>query len=391
MEKDWKSALQSLKSGDEIPIPENSKKRKSNLEEENSMKNDCETKNTHLGVSAQSRATAPYNFVPLNCKIIENKDEPIFDNYCNKRNTGYIDIEIKNLTDLYIRDTSIKNERSNEFFGSKNKLRIPGSSIRGMIRNLVEILSFGKFHNTNFEKKFYYRSFADKSVEHANNYKRKMMGEKKIKVNEVNKSGATQLIETGFIRKIGNQYFIFPVDDEIKFYRVEEDLCLEQGILENRMSRPVVINNQQNLNGRTKYVENRNYNENEAFNIMKVKFRSEPESVHENHSRNLYYAKVTDIKLDDDTLEQDWISAYLICTGWMQGRKPTQQNDGSKGKHMHWIINANHSESPLEVPQEVINNYIWDKDRKGINILSEDFSKIFERGVPCFFFFFFEN
>lgn len=126
---------------------------------------------------------APYNFIPLNDKIVKAKDLPDYDKYHNNRYTGFIELEIRTLTPVYIRDTltvdeykkKIEEEENNknnenkksqgyinsDFFSPGGLIRIPGSSLRGMIRTLVEIVSFGKF-GFFYDRRFYYRSFADK-------------------------------------------------------------------------------------------------------------------------------------------------------------------------------------------------------------------------------------
>jgi CRISPR/Cas system CSM-associated protein Csm3 (group 7 of RAMP superfamily) len=105
-------------------------------------------------------AKAPYNFVPLNQTVVEAEQIPDFDKYHNDRYTGYIDIEIENLTPLYIQNSVKGKQKSSDFFNVDGKYIIPGSSIRGMIRTLVEIISYGKFGYFNDER-LYYRGLAD--------------------------------------------------------------------------------------------------------------------------------------------------------------------------------------------------------------------------------------
>ncbi len=109
---------------------------------------------------------APYNFIPLNKHTIlsdwgEWKQIPPFNKYhkeCGEKKvyTGRIEINATAKTPIYIRDLSLalrKDEQPEGFFGETiNNLRIPGSSIRGMIRNLVEIVSHGKFLSTDYQR-----------------------------------------------------------------------------------------------------------------------------------------------------------------------------------------------------------------------------------------------
>ncbi len=126
-------------------------------------------------------AYAPYNFVPLNQKIVViNPEIPEANKYHTNRNTGWIELEIETLTPLYIRGTLTKDEilagkeskDKPDFFSPADRVRIPGSSLRGMTRNLVEIVSYGRFHFSD-DKRLYYRGLADRS-NLRDEYQRKM-------------------------------------------------------------------------------------------------------------------------------------------------------------------------------------------------------------------------
>ncbi len=144
------------------------------------------SKDTYQNPKSQTQeyyfSKAPYNFIPLNNELITIKKEciPSFDTYHKDLYTGYISLEIETLTPLYIRDTLNDEEYSKmlanrkrkdnkkekpfanpAFFSPGSLIRIPGSSMRGMIRTLIEIVSFGKFINFH-DRKLYYRSFADR-------------------------------------------------------------------------------------------------------------------------------------------------------------------------------------------------------------------------------------
>lgn len=98
-----------------------------------------------------AQAVAPYNFVPLNSKLIEAQTPPANGHatYDPERLSGYIELSIEALTPLFIRG------KGNRFLLLNDKPVIPGSSLRGMTRTLVEILTFGKFQS--FEDKQLYK------------------------------------------------------------------------------------------------------------------------------------------------------------------------------------------------------------------------------------------
>ena len=153
----------------------------------------------------QSKARAPYNFIPLNEKVVDAEPVPDFNRYYNKdkgkgRYSGYIDLELETVTPLYIRRES----GSSEFFSIDGKVKIPGSSMRGMIRTIVEIASFSKFKFFN-DSRLYYRALADRSS--LRSYYNQKIKDKKA----------------GYLIFKDNKYFIHPAAGYDRF----EDVSME--------------------------------------------------------------------------------------------------------------------------------------------------------------------
>lgn len=107
------------------------------------------------------KATASYNFIPLNHKneFAKFKKPDDFDNFNGI--SGEINLTITTKTPFFIGDEQKQGEVKKFFSIDGVTPKIPGSSLRGMIRNLVEIVSYGKFENTNLTT-FYYRNMAGK-------------------------------------------------------------------------------------------------------------------------------------------------------------------------------------------------------------------------------------
>jgi CRISPR-associated protein (TIGR03986 family) len=99
--------------------------------------------------------TAPYNFVPLNKEVFypewsNNGNEISHDVPFSDGASGVIDITITAKSPIFIRNHSKDKDKLSEEFchsilndGSK-QYYIPGSSIKGIVRSVLEILSFGK-------------------------------------------------------------------------------------------------------------------------------------------------------------------------------------------------------------------------------------------------------
>ncbi|MDD3925067.1 MAG: TIGR03986 family CRISPR-associated RAMP protein [bacterium] len=121
-------------------------------------------------------ATAPYNFVPLpNCIYTvangieangrEIRPWKMHDQFVPGTHSGWIDLSIKTLTPLFIRGPVIRSDdkwdkrdsrlRPEPFTTPDGRPLIPGSSLRGMIRTLVEILSFSKIVPVTEERPFF--------------------------------------------------------------------------------------------------------------------------------------------------------------------------------------------------------------------------------------------
>lgn len=171
----------------------------------------------------QHPASAPYSFIPLNEKVVEvTTPIPPCNQYDPERHTGWIDLEIETKTPLYIRDTLTREELDEQakieeenkknktkkrsinpdFFSPAGKIRIPGSSLRGMIRNLVEIVSFGKFGAFD-DRRLYFRGLADIS---------NLRKEYQDRMSSFDRNSRRPLykMSAGVLRKQGLQYVIVP-------------------------------------------------------------------------------------------------------------------------------------------------------------------------------------
>jgi len=115
-------------------------------------------------------ATAPYNFVPINEKVITAKSFKGFDSYnTHEAITGHIEFEIEALTPVFIRgmrgqkelDENVDSKAISSFFSPTEKPCLPGSSLRGMVRNIVEIISWSRLA-ADQHRHYYYRGLAER-------------------------------------------------------------------------------------------------------------------------------------------------------------------------------------------------------------------------------------
>jgi len=138
----------------------------------------------HVNPPQNNSATAPYNFVPLPNQILSVaegiqvhdariKPWEMHDQYIPDTHSGSVKFRVKTLTPLFIRGA--RNRQGDHWDTRESRLRpapytthdghpaIPGSSLRGMVRSLVEILSFSKIQPVSNNKPFF-RSVADDRI-----------------------------------------------------------------------------------------------------------------------------------------------------------------------------------------------------------------------------------
>lgn len=97
-----------------------------------------------------SEITVPYAFVPLSkwVYVPEWSYRVSHDIPLDESLSGAIDLRLKNSTELCVGGSGNKSDKSNTVKWAATpdgKLIIPGSSIKGMLRNIIEIAGFGKF------------------------------------------------------------------------------------------------------------------------------------------------------------------------------------------------------------------------------------------------------
>lgn len=153
----------------------------------------------------------PYAFVPLNervyflseeeCKLLENVQDVPFENGYS----GRIDLKLKSETPF-----CVKIEANN---GNVPFYTIPGSSIKGMIRSVFEIITMSNYRNGVRDDRYSFRDLGKNS-------------------NYALKSGKEQ--KSGILIKLNEKYYIHPCESEKQSYtEIEKSLGLFPSTLVN--------------------------------------------------------------------------------------------------------------------------------------------------------------
>ncbi len=209
----------------------------------------------HKNPSPNRTASAPYNFVPLPEVVVTAVDDPNdlpdHDRYYPNRHTGYFEVTLTTKSPLYVRcpftreefdldeqgkdrngrevdnqtryADRIKNTPDFFYTHDRNQPVIPGSSLRGMLRSVLEIASYGKVQWVT-EKRLIYRAVGDPSSL-GSHYRERMLGPNKTRLPDMHFDYPSLQLRGGYLRRTNTGWAIQPAKD-IKgetFVHVEYD------------------------------------------------------------------------------------------------------------------------------------------------------------------------
>ena len=156
---------------------------------------------------------APYNFVPFERKVYQPVKEEqlgVHDVINDELITGEITYDIEAITPLFV---NAGKDRGNTFFKNENgNIAIPGSTLRGLIRNNVQILSASDFGDDIDDYKLMYRHVATGKLKKkygsilGNSSVSYRMGDKTVNVSVLKN------VKAGYIKKDGNKMYIYPAN-----------------------------------------------------------------------------------------------------------------------------------------------------------------------------------
>jgi CRISPR-associated protein (TIGR03986 family) len=125
-----------------------------------------------LHVREDREALAPYNFVPLPERVVPAEPRLTHDRYHEGRHTGRIECTLTTASPLYVRSgltleqlqAGLEAKDVPDFFAlhQAGSPVIPGSSLRGMLRAMVEIAGYGKMEKVTDRPRFFYRAVASR-------------------------------------------------------------------------------------------------------------------------------------------------------------------------------------------------------------------------------------
>lgn len=178
-----------------------------------------------------NRATAPYNFIELPDKVLEQEPDGSgrtkHDRFVRRPgivHSGYFDCELTTHSPLYIRgmmesadyqrnghkrfdqlSPQEQRKRAEFFKDAEDQPQIPASSLRGLIRNMFEIVTNGKMSRVS-SRRYAYRSFEGKGRSLHTHYFDQIMkdesqgGDKRYRPR----------VRAGYMKRVGEDWFVQP-------------------------------------------------------------------------------------------------------------------------------------------------------------------------------------
>lgn len=191
---------------------EESKKKFNNKQNNSQMNNKTQDKNTcSKNQDKGGYVGAPYNFVPFPQKIYEYPEKEVTAHNSVEEGllSGEIIYEMTAETPIFVdsgekdKDKKSKGEFYKNAYG---KYSIPGSTVRGLIRNNVQILGFSSFGRDIDDYALMYRNVANGAEKVRYNT---VLGNKSLPVGNNVKISVLKNVKAGYIKKEGTEYYIY--------------------------------------------------------------------------------------------------------------------------------------------------------------------------------------
>lgn len=262
--------------------------------------------------------TTPYNFVPLSDKVVcpPWSSQVSHDIPFEGSESGMLKLTIEAKSPIYVRNgvnkNAIKSTR-NDFNHFDNQYFIPSSSIKGMIRSVLEIMSFGRMGNKVNNHRYSVRDFQNSDIYPKETFSKDIL--------------------CGWLQKIEGEYFLTNCGKPARISHkvIDEKFNIEMSVF---------FRTQENLRDTSTKAAKFKYDTFKTI-IRKGKF-----SINDDKTGRL-------IAKFDDTGED----GVIVFTGQPGVRnEPTGQK--SSGKHLEFVF-LNTSNEPIKVPNTVIQTFFF--------------------------------
>lgn len=296
---------------------------------------------------------APYNFVPLPEKILKRYTSISELPSHNAQNdgdprllSGEVNFDIVAKSPILVADGNENNNSSGRHFvkNAQNEYEIPGSTLRGLLRSTMSVLSLSKWTDDIDEETFYYRTVGESGNRLATTY-RKTLG-----LDQERHRGRTHSVE----HNVQAGYIVKRAKDDYVIYPARTD--------EGRHGKSYYKYHQQNVN---------HYFVNQFKGKLRRGYTVEDARFSVNRHGNAVYLNGRDAKF----------KGKLLFSGPMRGKKTA------------YLINElDEQAKPINICQKDLKAYLADYEsrkntlgRRGQEFFSLPDQRGFKEAKPCFY------
>lgn len=274
---------------------------------------------------------APYNFVPVNDKVYypEWAEQVSHDVPFSDGESGTVSVSMTAISPIFVRNGSnLENETA--FSNINNRFFIPATSIKGMVRNVMEIMCLGKMQFVD-DRRFSWRDLS--TTNYTENFTESIKAKPKVRA--------------GYIEQINGDWKLKPCD----YARIEQRE-LDPSIGTNKLSAIDKYNFWLKTPGRT-LINNFSISEeysNDAFVKQCGRYKR---AILDKDNVEVRYKKDKvgngDIKLH----YEDNVKGELVFTGQIGPRKDAIEGEHGKGKkHLEFVF-FNEDDNYLDIPDSM--------------------------------------
>lgn len=293
---------------------------------------------------------APFNFIPVNKEVFFpdwdssiSLDKPFKDGI-----SGCIKLKITAKSPIFVRNSDITDNGTNQlhFCNINGKYFIPGSTIKGMARSILSILSYGRLP-LDKSKKFTQREWDNKELYPLKNQQKDIL--------------------CGWLKRKDNEYYINDCGKPMRISQTEIDKYIGNSIMEDNFSLKSKLDLTKQINYKNGTYDPKTANYKYAL-LNSVKLTG------------LSFKKLKDSEPKVRVSKQGNIKGDIVLTG--QPSKWDKDRSKKQGKYYEFVFQEKTSNS-YKIPEETFKEY---KDMYSEN---EDWKRAYKdidnKGIPVFF------
>lgn len=264
---------------------------------------------------------SPYNFVPLSDKVVQPfwANQVSHDIPFREPQSGVLKLKITAKNPIYVRNGVPKSEQDtdgyNVFNNIENRYFIPGSSIKGMLRSVMEIMSYGRMKNKVNDHRYSVRDFQNPDI--------------------YDKTTLSNKVECGWLYKKGDEYYLDMCGKPGRISHKNLDVLCKGEKISDYYKKSTNVKDNFSKSAESKY---------EKFSFSKEGYKFEDDF--ESNGRKVY-------KVDFDGGRK----GVIVMSG-QPGVRNEPKSGRANGKHLEFVFFES-NKNGIALDENVIENFLF--------------------------------